>query len=89
MMNKQQALADERFFKLEEERLKKEYELEEKRRREDKQHEIMMMQMVGNMLSQITAGVTNFANGTGAHNSTQYNAKNSYQQEDNPYYYNF
>eukprot|EP00794_Sanderia_malayensis_P001953 gene1953-2222_t len=88
MMNKQQAMANDCFFKLEEARLQKEYELEEKRRREDKQHEVMMMQMMGNMFSQITAGVTNFPNGTGPQNNTQYNARNSYQQEDSPYYYN-
>ena len=36
--------------KREEERWKKEQELEEKRRREDQQHELRVMQMLGQML---------------------------------------
>ena len=46
---KHQTEAAERFKKDEEERWKKECELEEKRREEDKQHEIRMMQMLGQM----------------------------------------
>ena len=38
--------------KREEERLKKETELEEKRRKEDQQHELRVMQMLGQMLQQ-------------------------------------
>ena len=47
---KSQADAEERFQKREEERWKKEMELEEKQRREDRQHQLQMMQMLGQMI---------------------------------------
>ena len=56
-ISKQQELADARFFKMEEERFHKELEIEEKRRREEMQHEINMMQMMGNILSQFSSSV--------------------------------
>lgn len=45
-----QAEADEKYEKREEERWKKEMELEERRRKEDQQDEIHMMQMLGQLL---------------------------------------
>ena len=42
--------AEERFKKWEDERWKKELELEEKRRREDREHEVTLFQMLGQML---------------------------------------
>ena len=42
--------ADEQYKKQEEERWKKDVELEEKRRREDRQHDMRMMQMLGSIL---------------------------------------
>ena len=42
-----QAEADERFQKQEEERWKRQVELEEKRQRENREHELQMMQMLG------------------------------------------
>ena len=42
-----QSEAEERFQKQEEERWKKEMELEEKRRKEDREHELRMLQMMG------------------------------------------
>ena len=45
-----QALAEERFYKHEQQQWEKEKELEEKRRREDREHEICMMQLFGQML---------------------------------------
>ena len=53
MLTKQQALADERFVWLEDERVKQELEVEERRRRENRQHEFFIMQMMGTMFSQI------------------------------------
>ena len=45
-----QAEADEKFEKREEEQWKKEMELEERRRKEAQQHDMNMMQMLGQML---------------------------------------
>ena len=45
-----QAEADEKFEKREEERWKKEMELEERHRKEAQQHDMNMMQMLGQML---------------------------------------
>ncbi len=47
---KSQADADERFQMREEERWMKEMELEENQRREDRQHQLQMMQMLGQMI---------------------------------------
>ena len=47
---KSQVEAEERFQKREEERWKKEMELEERQRREDRQHQLQMMQMLGQMM---------------------------------------
>jgi hypothetical protein len=41
--------ADEQYQKCEEERRQKDMELEEKRRREDREHDVRIMQMLGNM----------------------------------------
>ena len=41
--------ADEKYQKYEEERWQKDIELEEKRRREDREHDMRMMQMLGSM----------------------------------------
>ena len=46
---KYQKEAEERFMKYEEERWQKEVELEEKRRKQDQDHEIRMMEMIGRM----------------------------------------
>ena len=46
---------------MEEERLKKELEIEEKGRKEERQHEVFMMQMMGDMFSKV---VSNFNNQT-------------------------
>ena len=46
---KHQREAEERFQKYEEERWTRETELEEKRRREDQEHEIRMVQLLGQM----------------------------------------
>ena len=56
-ISRQQELADARFFKMEEERFHKELEIEQKRRREEMQHETSMMQMMGNMLSQFSPSI--------------------------------
>ena len=47
---KYQLAAEERFQKREEEKWKKEMELEEKQRREDRQHQLQMMQIHGEMI---------------------------------------
>ena len=41
--------ADEQYQKYEEERWQKDIELEEKRRREDREHDVRIMQMLGSM----------------------------------------
>ena len=64
---KYQTEAAEIFKKDEEERWKKECELEEKRRQEDKQHEIRMMQMLGHMF------------GSYQHHTGPYDDSNYYQ----------
>ena len=56
-ISKQQELSDTRFFKMEEERFHIELEIEQKRRREEMQHETSMMQMMGNMLSQFSYSI--------------------------------
>ena len=56
-MFRQQEIADARFFKMEEERFDKELEIEQKRRREEMQHQTSMMQMMGNMLSQFSSSI--------------------------------
>lgn len=48
---KYQSEADERFQKLEEERWKKETEMEEKRRKDERDHELRLFQMLGQMVS--------------------------------------
>ena len=58
MIQKHQEAADERFVKLEAERQKQDLQLEEKRRREERQHEAFMMQMMGNMFMQIASSLT-------------------------------
>ena len=45
-----QVEAEERFNKREEERWKKEVELEERQRREDRQHQLQIMHMLGQMI---------------------------------------
>ncbi len=47
---KHQKEAEERFHKYEEERWKKETELEDRRRREDREHELQMMAMLAHMV---------------------------------------
>lgn len=47
---KYQKDAEERFQRYEEERWRKEIELENRRRQEDRNHEIQMMTMLGHML---------------------------------------
>ena len=47
---KYQVEAEERFQKREDERWKEEMEIEENRRKEDQQHEMRMMQMIGQMM---------------------------------------
>ena len=47
---KYQVEAEERFQNREDERLKKETELDEKRRKEDQQHQMRMMQLIGQMM---------------------------------------
>eukprot|EP00794_Sanderia_malayensis_P013381 gene13381-14753_t len=59
MVRKQQQAADEHFFKMEDERQKKEFELEEKRRKDEKEHEMKMMQMMGSMFAGIAASFNN------------------------------
>ena len=49
MFLKSQADAEERFQTREDERWKKEVELEERQRRDDRQHQLQMMQMLGQM----------------------------------------
>ena len=46
---KYQRESEERFFKWEEERLKKEYEMEKVRRKEERDHEVRVLQMIGQM----------------------------------------
>ena len=53
MVQKQQQAADERFFRMEAARQEKEFELEEKRRKDEQKHEFAMMQMMGNMFAGI------------------------------------
>lgn len=60
MLQKQQQVSDDRFFKLEAERQEKEDQKEDRRRKEDREHEMAMMQMVGNMFMQATANVNTF-----------------------------
>ena len=50
MFMKSQLEAEERFQKREEERWMKEMELEERQRKEDRQHQLQMMQMLGQMI---------------------------------------
>ena len=52
---KYQAEAEKKFMQNEEDRWKREVELEEKRRREDQEHEIRLFQMLGEMLQLPTA----------------------------------
>ena len=52
---KYQVEAKEKFMQNEEDRWKREVELEEKRRREDQEHEIRLFQMLGEMLQPPTA----------------------------------
>ena len=68
MMNKQQALSDDRFFKLEEARLDRELTIEEKRHKDDKDHELIMMQMMGNISSQIAGNIGMLAVGAAQNN---------------------
>ena len=60
-IQQQQEASDERFFKMEEARLQKEIKLEEKRRRDERQHEVHMMQMIGNMFMQMTSAFSNIS----------------------------
>lgn len=46
---KHQMQAEERYAKQEEERWQKEMEFEEKRRKEDQEHELRMMELLGRM----------------------------------------
>ena len=46
-----QAEADERYQKYEEERWKRETETEEKRRRDEREHEMRLFQMLGQMIT--------------------------------------
>ena len=46
---------------MEEARLQKEIELEEKRRSEERQHEVYMMQMMGNIFKQMTSAFSNIS----------------------------
>ena len=58
MTKEHQKEADERFFKMEEARNREELEIEEKRRREDRAHEIYMMQMMRNMFMEAASALT-------------------------------
>ena len=51
---------EERYHKYEEERWKKEIELEEKRRRDDQEHEMRMMAMLGRMFQGGTSNYHSF-----------------------------
>ena len=51
-MKRQQKEAEKRCFKIEEARCKEEFAAEEKRRKEEREHEIFMMQMMGRMFMQ-------------------------------------
>ena len=55
LIQKQQQESDERFFKMEEERWQKEMEKEEKRRKEEMEHDMRILQMMGNMFMQATS----------------------------------
>ena len=68
---KYQREAEERFQKSEDERWKKETDLEENRRREDQQHEMRMLQMLGQMFQ--GGSYRNYTPATGP----QYNFENS------------
>ena len=48
---KYQGEMEERFQKAEEERWKREAEMEEKRRQDERQHELQLFQMLGQMIS--------------------------------------
>lgn len=56
MIQSQQQAADERFFKMEEERQAKEIEREGQRRKEEREHELFMMRMMRNMFMQVASG---------------------------------
>ena len=55
LIQKQQQESDERFFKMEEERVHKAMEREEKRRKEEMEHDMRILQMMGNMFMQATS----------------------------------
>ena len=60
IIHKQQEVFDDCFFKMEEERHKREMEREEKRRQDEKQHDIMMMRMMAEMFATASSTVENF-----------------------------
>ena len=57
MIQEQQKVSDDRFFKLEAERQQREEETEQKRRKEEQDHQMRMMQFIGNMFMQATASL--------------------------------
>ena len=59
MIKEHQKEADERFFKMKEARNREELEIEEKRRSDDRAHEIYMMQMMRSMFMGTVSAFTN------------------------------
>ena len=55
IMQRHQQEADEHFLKMEEARRQQELEVEEKQRREDRQHEIFIMQIMENMFMHVAS----------------------------------
>ena len=55
MIQEQQRLSDHQFYKREDERQKMEQEEEKKRRKEESDHEMHMLQVMGNMFMQTAA----------------------------------
>ena len=58
MIKEHQQEADERFFKMEEARHREELEIEEKRRREGRAHEIYLMQMMRSIFMEAASAFT-------------------------------
>ena len=75
---KYQHEAEERFKEYEEERWKKELEMEERRRQQYQEHEIRMMEMLGQIIQQINHyGYTGQYNYEDSTYHTDYYAKHS------------
>eukprot|EP00794_Sanderia_malayensis_P020792 gene20792-22830_t len=93
MIQEQQKVSDDRFFKQEAERQQKEEENEQKRRKEEQDHQMRMMQFIGNMFMQATASLNQQPQFTHPYQSNQYfhHASRTQQQsteEDDPTYTN-